>query len=202
MTRVPFELDQLPSTPWKNGGGLTREIVRIPAESRIDDVSWRASIAELSADGPFSKFAGIDRVIVLLSGAGVHLRSSDRNVDHRLDTPLSPFAFSGESDISASLLGSTSRDFNIMTRRASTTAEVRIVRAIERLFTSRAGGLVAAQGAWSARVGVATYSLPENGGIWWDGESTTWDLVPERVPAALIAVRVELLPPPAKIAEE
>ena len=184
-----FERDQLPRAPWKNGGGLTREIVRIPVESRMDDFSWRASIAELSAGGPFSTFDGVDRVLVLLSGAGVHLRSSDGAVDHRLDTPLVPFAFAGETAISASLLGGASSDFNVMTRRDSTSADVRIIRAVERLGASRAGVLFAAQGAWSVRSREATYSLAEGGGIWWEGESWTWDVVPDHV-GALIAVHV------------
>jgi uncharacterized protein len=190
---VLFERDQLTPAPWKNGGGVTREIVRMPARSQIDDFSWRASIAELSAGGPFSTFEGVDRVIVLLSGAGVHLRSSDGAVDHMLGTPLAPFAFAGESDISASLIGGSSSDFNILTRRGTTNADVRVVRAIERLASSRAGVLFAAQGAWSVRSGEATYALPESGGIWWEGESETWDLVPERAAGALIAVRVEAL---------
>ena len=194
MPRIFFEREQLPLMPWKNGGGRTREIVRSPVESRMDDFSWRASIAELSASGAFSPFDGVDRVIVLLSGAGVHLHSSDGAVDHMLDTPLVPFAFAGESDISASLIGGSSSDFNIMTRRGTTKADVRVVRAVERLGSSRAGVLFAVQGAWSVRSGETTYSLPESGGVWWEGDSLTWDLVPERASGALIAVRLEPVP--------
>ena len=188
MTRVFFERDRLASTPWKNGGGLTREIVRIPAESQLEDFTWRASLAEVSADGPFSTFAGVDRVIVLLSGGGVHLRSSDGSVDHRLDAPLEPFVFAGECDISASLVSGASSDFNVMTRRGSAKANVRIVRAIERLDESRAGVLFAARGAWSGRLAGSAYALHENGGVWWDGESHSWELVPNQIPCALIAV--------------
>jgi environmental stress-induced protein Ves len=159
-------------------------------ESQMEDFLWRASIAEISADGPFSPFVGVDRTIVLLRGDGVHLKSKDGTVNHRLDTPLEPLAFAGESDISASLIGGASSDFNVMTRRGSATAEVRIVRAIEQLAASRAGVLFAARGTWSARLGGATYSLPENGGAWWDDEFLASDLVPEREPAALIAVRI------------
>jgi environmental stress-induced protein Ves len=190
--RTPFEREQLPSTPWKNGGGLTREIVRIPRESRTDDFSWRASIAELSASGPFSTFEGVDRVLVLLSGEGVHLQSSDGTIDHRLDTQLVPFVFAGESAILASLLGGTSTDFNVMTRRATTTADVRIVRETERLSAVRAGVLFAARGAWRARGASSTYELRESAGVWWDGESVAWDLAPEHAASALIAVRVEI----------
>src|SRR6516164_3236854 len=102
--RILFQRDQLASTPWKNGGGVTREIVRIPVDSGMNDFRWRASIAELAASGPFSAFEGVDRVLVLLSGEGVHLQSSDGSINHRLDTVLEPFAFAGERAISASLL--------------------------------------------------------------------------------------------------
>jgi environmental stress-induced protein Ves len=177
--------------PWKNGGGVTREIVRIPLESRMDDFSWRVSIAELSAGGPFSTFEGIDRVIVLLRGAGVHLRSSDATIDHRLDTPLVPFAFPGEAAISAELLGGPSSDFNVMTRRGSWKADVRIIRANERLASSSSGVVFAARGAWSARSGETVYSLREGDGIWWDDEPLAWQLATEQPAPALITVRID-----------
>jgi uncharacterized protein len=186
-----FERDQLPPVPWKNGGGVTREIVRVPAGSGLDDFTWRVSLAEISADGPFSTFAGVDRVIVLLSGAGVHLTSSGGAVRHRLDTPLEPFAFAGEREISASLIGGASSDFNVMTRRGSVRADVRIIRAGERLDAARAGVLFAARGVWSVRIDDEMYSLRENGGVWWDGEARAWNLVPERADSALIAVTIQ-----------
>ncbi|MGP4884984.1 HutD family protein, partial [Klebsiella pneumoniae] len=51
---VPFQLSTLPVTPWKNGGGETREIICVPAPDA--PFLWRASIATLQADGPFSPF--------------------------------------------------------------------------------------------------------------------------------------------------
>lgn len=59
---VPFQLSTLPVTPWKNGGGETREIICVPAPDA--PFLWRASIATLQADGPFSPFvdAGGDAV--------------------------------------------------------------------------------------------------------------------------------------------
>ncbi|MEH2769818.1 HutD family protein, partial [Klebsiella pneumoniae] len=47
---VPFQLSTLPVTPWKNGGGETREIICVPAPDA--PFLWRASIATLQADGP------------------------------------------------------------------------------------------------------------------------------------------------------
>ncbi|MBN0683270.1 HutD family protein, partial [Pseudomonas aeruginosa] len=63
---VPFQLSTLPVTPWKNGAGETREIICVPAPDA--PFLWRASIATLQADGPFSPFPGVDRVITLLAG--------------------------------------------------------------------------------------------------------------------------------------
>lgn len=195
MTTVRFERDQLMSTAWKNGGGHTREIVRMPAGSGMDTFDWRASIADISADGPFSTFAGFDRVIVLLNGDGVHLRSSNGSVDHMLDEPLVPFSFAGEDAIVATILGSASTDFNVMTRRASRRADMRILRAAERLPAFFAGVLFAARGLWDTHVVGASptapaYALRANTGICWDGESLTWDVTPQRADSALIAVGV------------
>lgn len=199
MPPVRFERDQLPSTAWKNGGGRTREIVRLPPESGMDAFDWRASIADISADGPFSTFAGVDRVIVLLNGDGVRLRSIDGTIDHQLDQPLVPFAFSGDDAIVASLIGGASTDFNIMTRRAVARADVRVVRADDVVPTCSSGMLFAAQGTWAARavggpsdkpVQPFAYSLHPNSGVWWEGEALTWDLSSNVADGALIAVRV------------
>ena len=70
-------LSSLPATPWKNGGGTTREIAAFPPGAGLDDFGWRLSVAEVERDGPFSVFSGVDRTIVLLDGAGMRLR--DRN---------------------------------------------------------------------------------------------------------------------------
>lgn len=58
---------------WKNGGGVTREIAVFPEGAGMDDFVWRASLAEVAADGPFSAFPGIDRTITLAEGAGMDL---------------------------------------------------------------------------------------------------------------------------------
>ncbi len=61
-----FDRATLPATPWKNGGGVTREIVCQPPGAGLAAFDWRVSIATIASDGPFSLFAGIDRVITLL----------------------------------------------------------------------------------------------------------------------------------------
>jgi environmental stress-induced protein Ves len=117
--KSPFELRRaadLTPAPWKNGGGSTREIAAHPPGSSFDDFAWRASIADVTADGPFSRFAGIDRTIVLLSGNGMSL-ALDETREHRLDQPFAPFAFRGEAAVTAVLTDGANQDSNLMIRR-------------------------------------------------------------------------------------
>jgi environmental stress-induced protein Ves len=63
------------ATPWKNGGGITHEAIRVPASG--DPFRWRVSVAHIDASGPFSDFSAYQRTMVLLRGAGVELRFAD-----------------------------------------------------------------------------------------------------------------------------
>jgi len=121
----PIALDSLPPVPWKNGGGITRTIAVEPAQAGMDDFLWRMSIADLQSSGSFSSFPGIDRVILLWSGAGLKLRSPSWP-DQMLTVAGEPFLFAGEADVSCELEGGPSRDLNLMTRRGSVTAEMKI----------------------------------------------------------------------------
>lgn len=186
-----FDVATLAVVPWKNGGGRTREIIRVPADATLDTVDWRVSIAELSASGPFSTFASVDRIITLLDGAGIHMRSHDGVVDHRLHAPLEPFAFRGECEIDATLLGGPSTDFNVMTRRATTRAELSIVRAPTTLPETRAGVLYAAHGQWRIDDhSGASYALAGGSGVSWNDELFAWTAAPLAPDAALIAVYI------------
>jgi environmental stress-induced protein Ves len=81
----------------------------------------------VAADGPFSAYAGIDRQIVLLDGAGMELVAPAWR--HRLDRAAAPFAFAGDDAVQASLLAGPVRDFNLMTRRGQWRADVEVARA-------------------------------------------------------------------------
>jgi uncharacterized protein len=62
------------AVPWKNGGGITHEAMRVPPGG--DSFHWRVSVAQIDASGPFSDFAAYNRFMVLLKGAGVVLKFS------------------------------------------------------------------------------------------------------------------------------
>ena len=168
MSATRFALADIAPTPWKNGGGATREIACWPPGTGLDSFDWRISVATIAADGAFSVFAGIDRSITLLSGDGVLLHGEHGT--HRLDQPLVPFAFAGETPIRATLLGGASEDFNVMTRRGRCRADVKVWRyAVDGPSTPpHAALLLAVQGDWRCAVaGDAPTLLTPGSGLWW-----------------------------------
>jgi environmental stress-induced protein Ves len=86
---------------WRNGAGWTREIAAEPGDG--GEWVWRLSIAEIEQDAPFSRFPGVDREIVLLSGNGVRLRFDDGSV-HPLEPPHGRLRFSGEAGVQGELI--------------------------------------------------------------------------------------------------
>lgn len=100
---------------WKNGGGMTREVVRHPAGSSLDDFAWRISVAAVSMDGPFSAFPGIDRSLALINGSGLVLQRDGQLVTLTSRTPA--FEFAGEEKVEGFLTAGTVTDFNVMSRR-------------------------------------------------------------------------------------
>lgn len=177
-----FDIATLPATPWKNGGGSTREVLSWPPGAGFDDFDWRVSIASIAASGPFSVFAGVDRTIMLLDGDGVRLQGPD--VDHRLDAPHQPFAFSGDVPLGCTLLGGVSADFNVMARRAHGRAQVQVLRASAELPACAFGLLLGLRGRWQA----GDLSLAAGEGLWWAGQPLAWPLAPLSAGAALVAV--------------
>ncbi len=178
-----FDVADIAPTPWKNGGGSTREIACWPPGTGIEAFDWRVSIAAIAASGPFSRFGGVDRVITLLDGDGVHLRGE--GVDHRLAAPLAPFAFSGDVAIDCTLLGGASSDFNVMTRRGRMRAEVRVLRSSSAWPDAPQGLLLAVRGPW--RVGAERLSVGQ--GLWWADPPVGGPLDSDTADAALLAVR-------------
>ena len=184
-----FTLASLTPQPWKNGGGVTREIAVMPAGAGMDDFLWRISVAEIASSGPFSRFAGIDRQIMLLEGDGVHLHGS--GIDHRLGTPLAPFAFDGEAALGATLLGGVTHDLNVMTRRGAMRADVHVLRRAARLPACDALMLLALGGRW------APHGLQAGEGALWIHVCGAHELVPDTsTDAALVAICLTRLATP------
>ncbi|MES2633930.1 MAG: HutD family protein [Pseudomonadota bacterium] len=104
--------------PWRNGGGVTRELLAWPASG---DWAVRISVADVSCAGPFSTFRGVDRWFAVLKGSGVEL-----TVDgalHRVTRDDPALAFSGEAQVDCRLLGGATIDLNLMVRDRSARME-------------------------------------------------------------------------------
>lgn len=103
--------------PWKNGGGITREIATFPIGAGLVDFEWRLSMADVAIDGPFSCFNGVDRTLCVLEGSiELTVQGGEAVI---LDPNSAPFAFAADVDVAARLPGGPVRDFNVMTRRGA-----------------------------------------------------------------------------------
>lgn len=116
-----FTVGTLPIEPWRNGGGITRTLHHRQTDGRT---AWRVSIADITRNGAFSTFPGLDRRSVLIDGQRVLLRGEQ--LAWALESVGSTAAYPGELELSAELQGDSARLFNCMVdrERASMTLEV------------------------------------------------------------------------------
>ena len=122
--------------PWKNGRGSTIELYRVSGtDSRLD---WRVSIAAVTNSGPFSAFPGYDRHIMVIEGNGMILEGGPEGSISVSPTYV-PVSFSGDWDISASLIGSPLTDFNLMSRRFAFSSHLDC-RVVEDVITTGESG--------------------------------------------------------------
>jgi environmental stress-induced protein Ves len=113
--------------PWRNGGGVTRQIAGHPgtapgpgAASGHNGVSgpgggwdWRVSIAEVSKAGDFSPFPGMERVLTVVEGELLLLTVD--GAEHPLEK-YRAFRFSGEASTTCALPTGDVRNLNVITR--------------------------------------------------------------------------------------
>ncbi|HEY9040104.1 MAG TPA: HutD family protein [Roseovarius sp.] len=98
----------LVDVPWKNGGGITRNIA---AAQRGDQTAWRLSRADVAQDGAFSNFAGLERILTVVSGGGMALEHSQGTLHA---APWQPVRFDGGLDVFARLDSGPLTDLNLM----------------------------------------------------------------------------------------
>jgi environmental stress-induced protein Ves len=116
-------LTDAPPIPWKNGGGLTRELMAWPdAQSCV----WRMSVAEIARSGPFSQFDGVERWFAVLAGSGVQLDIGNHPnaVTHHLRQNAAPLRFAGDSPTDCTLVEGAVQAFNLMLRHGAATGRM------------------------------------------------------------------------------
>jgi environmental stress-induced protein Ves len=113
---------ELKAHPWRNGGGVTRELARRAAASseqaseQNGGWDWRVSIAEVSKAGGFSAFPGMDRVLTVIDGELLLLTVD--GAEHPLEK-YRPFRFPGDADSAGALPTGDIRDLNVITRNGA-----------------------------------------------------------------------------------
>jgi hypothetical protein len=108
-------LDDIAPTPWRNGGGRTRELLTWPTAG-----AWRlrVSVAEIECDGAFSAFPGVQRWFAVLRGAGVRLHLPGGVATVR--DGGAPLAFDGRAAPHCELIDGPTQDLNFMLQGGST----------------------------------------------------------------------------------
>lgn len=97
-----IEWKELEAKPWKNGGGTSRELAIYPANSSLakGNFAWRLSAAEVTAQGPFSTFPDMERLLTLTSGEEILLEFPDLRRTVKSGQVL---RFNGEIEVEALL---------------------------------------------------------------------------------------------------
>ena len=103
-----FRRRSLVEQPWKNGGGITREIAAHRDGAKL---IWRLSMADVASDGPFSRFDGLMRVLTVIDGHGMELIAPGETMQADYGKPV---WFSGGLDIVSKLKHGPLRDLNLI----------------------------------------------------------------------------------------
>jgi uncharacterized protein len=158
--------DVSPQT-WRNGGGETRELlvcnVENSAKNSVENWRYRISVAEISANGPFSHFDSVQRHFCVLSGEGVNLQINEAN--HRLTKSSDALSFSGSATVDCTLIDGPTSDLNLMVRTSDvqqpTSGMVAVVPAVpwEPPNASSAGIFTQEAGVCQWRFGQQLFSL-------------------------------------------
>jgi uncharacterized protein len=109
-------------TRWRNGGGITFEVVSFPAGSGLDDFLWRISMAEVTQSGAFSVFPNVDRTLAIIEGR-LLLDTAGQGIAV-LDQQSPALTFSGDVLTVGTPVSEVVKDLNVMTRRGQFSATV------------------------------------------------------------------------------
>jgi hypothetical protein len=145
---------------WRNGGGVTREVAVHPPGAGWDTFDWRVSLAEVTADGPYSPLPGVRRILTVVAGAGTELTVAGTS-GLRADR-YRPCAFPGGAATVGRLLHGPVVNLNVMLREGRARATVEMVRGSRRVAAgtgSGAGTGTGPDGGRSAGQGVLVMAL-------------------------------------------
>lgn len=173
---------ELRAEPWRNKGGVTRELASHPKAASAQDGAWdwRVSIAEVSKVGAFSTFPGMDRVLTVIDGELLLLTVD--GAEHPLEK-YRPFRFSGDADTASALPTGDIRDLNVITRNGAFKGYTSIIELSKKrahpVFEGQLGILLQGQATVSPGTAGAAASDAAPGG----GETPDDGVAPQAAPA-------------------
>jgi environmental stress-induced protein Ves len=159
-----IQAETQPPQAWRNGGGLTRELLAWPNAS-----NWqlRISRADITADGPFSAFVGVARWFQVLSGNGVVLRWGGREgeaQDHLLLPGHPPAQFDGALAPGCTLVNGPTQDLNLMVRGGTACMLPAEADQPWRADFAQCGLYTSCGGVW--QIGTQATALPPHSLLW------------------------------------
>ena len=168
MSRLPptvVRVADIGPLPWRNGGGVTRELLAWP-----DAQDWllRVSVADINVSGAFSSYPGIDRWFAVLEGGALCLHTNGREPTELTASQAELHAFSGDVATHCTARGPATRDFNLMARRSRLRLRQRALQECPLLQTRAEGaGLFVAQVAELRQAPDSEWQLPAMALAWW-----------------------------------
>ena len=167
-----IHLADIAPQPWRNGAGRTRELLAWPS---ADDWLLRLSVAEITRNGPFSRFVGVQRWFAVIAGAGVAVTVDGLRHAQAIASP--PLCFEGDASTHADLLDGPSTDLNLMLR-AGTRGSMALARAGQDWLPGSAGcGLFSAAGG-ICKADDQPYPLPAWALLWFEQAPATLRWLP------------------------
>lgn len=161
-----WPLQSFTARPWKNRGGVTREITVSPPDATTETFDWRLSVAEISRPGEFSRFPGIERALCFWRGNAVRLQISTPLADYCLTNPGDVACFSGDSEVAASPVDGPVSCINLMWRSSASGCPTMTLE--HEAFSLSSTGtihqdywLITMQGDWQLTTTKGIKSLPQ-----------------------------------------
>jgi environmental stress-induced protein Ves len=148
--------------PWKNGRG---ELVVIDCEGgkswQYMGVAWHFGRTAIIEEGPFSNYAGYERLQVVTKGAGLVLIAPDHEIDLRL--PMHPRRYDGGTPIRTLLEKGPVEVVNLIADRGRFDIDLRVGKAGAEMFCKSGRHVVYAPvGAALVEIDGRAYTLTED----------------------------------------
>lgn len=125
------------TVPWKNGGGVTTDLLIRPVGATHETFDLRLARAPITSEGPFSSYPGVDRTITLIGGQRLDLDFGGRILSLM---PFTPASFDSALAPLSRIPDGPVEVINVMARRGVWKSSVEVLRGAQRRSVSARPG--------------------------------------------------------------